>query len=108
VYFSPRALPWAVLSPPRTVGAKKEQKDFKNSFNSSVLPLWEELQVIQPSDKLKLFSTTINNLAKQYNWDELKQYQMEFEASIQAFDFEAIQLHIKNFKKFKAHITEIL
>ena len=86
----------------------KEQLAIKQSFSTSVYPLWKELQIIQPSDKLKLFSAAIKRIAEQYKWDELEQYQFAFEASISAFDYEAIQVHIKNFNKFNALITEHL
>jgi len=77
----------------------------KSEFISNVLPVWEELQIIQPSDKLKLFATILNNLSEQYEWDELKRFNHEFKASINAFDFEAILQHINNFKAFKKKIV---
>ena len=76
-----------------------EKKEIHQILMEKVIPLWQQLLTIQPSDKLVNFSQLLKNICNKYKWLELEAYQNELNDSIHSFDFENIQKLMKTFTK---------
>lgn len=84
----------------------KELDEIKKVLDNKVLPLWNELKIVQPMAILAGFNNELIKLAKEYDWQTLRNYQNTLQTAIESFDFENIKTLVNEFDKIIAVIMK--
>ena len=72
----------------------------QKSLNSSLIPLWKEVDGMLSSDNITLFLSELKSLATLISWPELNDYISDLDLAILSFNFESIQKLIDDFQYF--------